>query len=87
MKGKSTFAIGRLQGKERNFAGESFRACGSAVLTVGFNKERVRRLHQVQKRMLLKQVVAASRGTVKELMDERDQGESLIKPPAFAGGV
>ena len=41
-KGKSAIAIARLQGKERNFAGESFWARGDAVSTVGFNEEQVR---------------------------------------------
>ena len=39
LKGKSAIAIVRRQGKERNFAGESFWAWGYAVATVGFNKE------------------------------------------------
>ena len=43
MKGKSAIAIARMQGKERNFAGESFWARGYAVSTVGFNEEQVRR--------------------------------------------
>jgi len=43
MKGKSAMAIARLQGKERNFAGEHFWARGYAVSTVGFNEEEVRR--------------------------------------------
>ena len=42
MKGKSAIAIARLQGKERNFAGEGFWARGYAVSTVGFNEEQVR---------------------------------------------
>lgn len=42
MKGKSAIAIARLQGKERNFAGETFWARGYAVSTVGFNEEQVR---------------------------------------------
>ena len=40
MKGKR--AIARMQGKERNFAGEHFWARGYAVSTVGFNEEQVR---------------------------------------------
>lgn len=43
LKGKSAIAIARLQGKERNFAGEHFWARGYAVSTVGFNEEQVRR--------------------------------------------
>lgn len=43
MKGKSAIAIARMQGKERNFAGESFWARGYAVSTVGFNEEQLRR--------------------------------------------
>lgn len=43
LKGKSAIAMARLQGKERNFAGEHFWARGYAVSTVGFNEEQVRR--------------------------------------------
>jgi putative transposase len=43
MKGKSAIAIARLQGKERNFAGETFWARGYAVSTVGFNEDQVRK--------------------------------------------
>ena len=43
IKGKSAIAIARMQGKERNFAGEHFWARGYAVSTVGFNVEEVRR--------------------------------------------
>jgi putative transposase len=43
IKGKSATAIARMQGKERNFAGEHFWARGYAVSTVGFNEEEVRR--------------------------------------------
>jgi putative transposase len=43
LKGKSAIAIARLQGKERNFNGESFWARGYAVSTVGFNEEQIRR--------------------------------------------
>ena len=43
LKGKSAIAIARLQGKERNFNGESFWACGYAVSTVGFELDEVRR--------------------------------------------
>lgn len=42
LKGKSVIAIARLQGKERDFAGEHFRARGYAVSTVGFNEEQIR---------------------------------------------
>lgn len=42
IKGKSAVAIARMQGKERNFAGENFWARGYAVSTVGFNEEQVR---------------------------------------------
>ncbi len=49
MKGKSAIAIARLQGKERNFAGEHFWARGYAVSTVGFNEDDVRRyIHDQQ---------------------------------------
>ena len=43
LKGKSAIAIARLQGKERNFAGEHFWARGYAVSTVGFNEEQIRK--------------------------------------------
>ena len=43
IKGKSAIAIARMQGKERNFAGEHFWARGYAVSTVGFSEEEVRR--------------------------------------------
>lgn len=43
LKGKRAIAIARMQGKERNFNGEHFRARGYAVSTVGFNEEEVRR--------------------------------------------
>ena len=43
LKGKSAIAVARMQGKERNFTGESFWARGYAVSTVGFNEEQVRR--------------------------------------------
>ena len=43
LKGKSAIAIARLQGKERNFAGEQFWARGYAVSTIGFNEEEIRR--------------------------------------------
>jgi putative transposase len=43
LKGKNAIAIARLQGKERNFAGEQFWARGYAVSTVGFNEEEIRR--------------------------------------------
>ena len=36
-------AVARLQGKERNFAGEHFWARGYAVSTVGFELDEVRR--------------------------------------------
>ncbi|MBO0862509.1 MAG: IS200/IS605 family transposase [Chloracidobacterium sp.] len=42
IKGKSAIAIARIQGKERNFAGEHFWARGYAVSTVGFNEDEVR---------------------------------------------
>ena len=48
MKGKSAIAIARLQGKERNFAGEHFWARGYAVSTVGFNEEQVRQYIRAQ---------------------------------------
>lgn len=43
LKGKSAIAMARLQGKERNFAGEHFWARGYAVSTVGFDEDAVRR--------------------------------------------
>ena len=43
LKGKSAIVIARLQGKERNFNGESFWARGYAVSTVGFELDEVRR--------------------------------------------
>ena len=43
IKGKSASSIARLPGKERNFAGEHCWARGSAVSTVGFNEEEIRR--------------------------------------------
>ena len=43
LKGKSAIAIARLQGKERNFTGESMWARGYAVSTVGYNEEQIRR--------------------------------------------
>ena len=49
IKGKSAIAIARMQGKERNFAGEHFWARGYAVSTVGFNEEEVRRYIRNQK--------------------------------------
>jgi putative transposase len=42
LKGKSSIAIARLRGKERNFSGEHFWARGYAVSTVGFELEQVR---------------------------------------------
>lgn len=42
LKGKSAIAVARLQGKERNFAGEHLWARGYAVSTVGFELETVR---------------------------------------------
>ena len=39
---KKAIDIARMQGKELNFAGERFWACGYAVSTVGFNEEEVR---------------------------------------------
>jgi REP-associated tyrosine transposase len=49
IKGKSAIAIARMQGKERNFAGEHFWARGYAVSTVGFNEDEVRRYIRNQK--------------------------------------
>ena len=43
LKGKSAIAVARLQGKERNFDGESLCVHGYAVSTVGFNEEQIRR--------------------------------------------
>ena len=42
LKGKSAIAVARLQGKERNFAGEHFWARGYAVSTGGFELEAVK---------------------------------------------
>ena len=42
LKRKSTIAIARLCGKQRNFTGEHFRARGYAVSAVGLELERVR---------------------------------------------
>jgi putative transposase len=41
LKGKSAIVVARLQGRERNFTGESLWARGYAVSTVGFNQEQV----------------------------------------------
>jgi len=49
IKGKSAIAIARMQGKERNFAGEHFWARGYAVSTVGFNEDEVRHYIRNQK--------------------------------------
>jgi putative transposase len=49
IKGKSAITIARMQGKERNFAGEHFWARGYAVSTVGFNEDDVRRYIRKQK--------------------------------------
>ena len=43
LKGKSAIAVARLQGKGRNFNGESLWARGYAVSAVGFNEEAIRR--------------------------------------------
>lgn len=43
MKGKSAIAMARLQGKQRNFRGESFWARGYAASTVGFEEEQIRK--------------------------------------------
>ena len=49
IKGKSAMAIARMQGKERNFAGEHFWARGYAVSTFGFNEsECLRRSEKAQ---------------------------------------
>jgi REP-associated tyrosine transposase len=40
---KSAIDIARMQGKERNFAGEYFWTRGYAVSTLRFNEEEVRR--------------------------------------------
>ena len=42
LQGKSTIAVARLCGKERNFTGEHLWARGYAVSTVGFELEQVR---------------------------------------------
>ena len=52
LKGKSAIAMARLCGKERNFTGEHFWACGYAVSIVGFelsahtSASRARRMEQ-----------------------------------------
>lgn len=43
LKGKSAIAIARIQGKNRNFSGESFWARGYAVSTVGYELEAVKK--------------------------------------------
>ena len=43
LKGKSAIALARLQGRERNYNGESFWARGYAVSTVGFELEAVKK--------------------------------------------
>ena len=43
IKGKSAIAIARLQGRKRNFDGESFWARGYAVSTVGYEVSAVRK--------------------------------------------
>jgi putative transposase len=40
--GKSSIAMARLHGKDRNFSGEHLWARGYAVSTVGFEREQVR---------------------------------------------
>ena len=42
LKGKSAIAVARLCGRERNFTGEHLWARGSAVSTVGFEREQIR---------------------------------------------
>lgn len=42
LEGKIAIAIARLSGKERNFSGEHFWACGYSVSTVGLELEQVR---------------------------------------------
>ena len=43
IKGKSAIAIARqFQGRERNFTGEHFWACGYCVSTVGYEEDKVR---------------------------------------------
>jgi putative transposase len=53
LKGKSTIAIARLCGKERNFSGEHFGARGYAISPVGFELEQVRQYIREQKRQML----------------------------------
>ena len=43
LKGKSAIAIGRMNGRERNFTGEHFWARGYAVSTVGFELEQIKK--------------------------------------------
>jgi putative transposase len=51
LKGQSALAIARqLSGRERNFTGEHFWACGYAVSTVGFDLEPVRAYIRDQER-------------------------------------
>ena len=43
MKGNSAIAIARMQGKDRNYTGANFWARGSAVSTVGFDEEIIKK--------------------------------------------
>ena len=54
LKGKSTIAIARLGGKERNFTGEHLWARGYAVSTVGFELEQIRNTSASKKPRMVK---------------------------------
>ena len=52
LKGKSAIAVARqFGGRKRNFNGEAFWARGSAVSTVGFEEEQIRRYIQSQEQL------------------------------------
>lgn len=52
LKGKSAIAVARkVNGRRRNFNGESFWARGYAVTTVGFEQEKIRAYIKNQKRL------------------------------------
>ena len=49
IKGKSAIAMARLNGRKRNFTGESFWARGYWVSTVGYDLEQVKKYIREQK--------------------------------------
>ncbi|MCI0666474.1 MAG: IS200/IS605 family transposase [Methylococcaceae bacterium] len=52
LKGKSAIAVARqFSGRERNFNGESFRARGYAVSTVGFEEQQIRAYMERQEQL------------------------------------